>query len=240
MRRTVCPHSGPQRARHPAAAVRRKSMRRSLVAVAAGALVTGLLGSAPALAKDGPAAGPAGLAGPTVYTGQLTPEQLAQLRTTGIDGESLATGATTGGKTAVEVVLGASEVAQAKALGLPLAEKKVDGTAVSKKLATQAASGYTVFRSYSEPGGIKDELIAVAKQYPKLAKLEAIGKTNQGKTILALKVTRDATKVRDGGRPAVLYTSTQHAREWITPEMNRRLLHYYLENYNRDANIRRI
>jgi murein tripeptide amidase MpaA len=127
-----------------------------------------------------------------------------------------------------------------EALGLPLAEKSVDGTAVSKKLATQAASGYTVFRSYSEPGGIKDELIAIAKQYPKLAKLESIGTTNQGKTILALKVTKDATRIRDGARPSVLYTSTQHAREWITPEMNRRLLRHYLENYGRDQQIKRI
>ena len=27
----------------------------------------------------------------------------------------------------------------------------------------------------------------------------------------------------------MLYSSAQHAREWITPEMNRRLLRYYLE-----------
>src|SRR5690348_10341511 len=125
MSRTVCPHSGQQRARPPAAAVRRKSMRRSLVAVAAGALVTGLLGSAPALAaKGGPAAGTSAAPGPTVYTGQLTPQQLGQLRETGIDGESIATGtagaADPAGKVPVEVVLGAAEAAQAKALGLPL------------------------------------------------------------------------------------------------------------------------
>ena len=53
----------------------------------------------------------------------------------------------------------------------------------------------------------------------------------QGQDIIAIKVTKDATQVRDGSRPAVLYSSAQHAREWITPEMNRRLLHYYLDNY---------
>ncbi|MET7443298.1 M14 family zinc carboxypeptidase [Streptomyces sp. NPDC005568] len=28
--------------------------------------------------------------------------------------------------------------------------------------------------------------------------------------------------------------SNQHAREWITPEMTRRLMHYYLDNYSTD------
>ena len=41
--------------------------------------------------------------------------------------------------------------------------------------------------------------------------------------------------MRDGKRPAVLYSSAQHAREWITPEMNRRLLHYYLDNYRHQS-----
>ena len=29
----------------------------------------------------------------------------------------------------------------------------------------------------------------------------------------------------------MLYSSAQHAREWITPEMNRRLLHYVVDGY---------
>jgi len=67
-----------------------------------------------------------------------------------------------------------------------------------------------------------------------------IGKSVQGKDIIALKVTKDANRLRDGRRPAVLYSSAQHAREWITPEMNRRLLHYYLDNYRSNRDIRKI
>ena len=77
-------------------------------------------------------------------------------------------------------------------------------------------------------------MIQTAADHPKLAKLVVIGKTVKGQDIVAVKVTKDATKVRDGKRPAVLYISAQHAREWITPEMNRRLLHYYLDNYDSD------
>ena len=43
-----------------------------------------------------------------------------------------------------------------------------------------------------------------------------------------------------GTRPAVVYRRAQHAREWITPEMNRRLLHYYLDNYGSDAEITKL
>jgi Zinc carboxypeptidase len=49
--------------------------------------------------------------------------------------------------------------------------------------------------------------------------------------ILALKVTKDARTTPDGQRPAVLYSSNQHAREWITSETNRRLAHLFVDNY---------
>ncbi len=48
-------------------------------------------------------------------------------------------------------------------------------------------------------------------------------------------MTRGARQVRDGARPAVLYSAAQHAREWITPEMNRRLLHHVVDGYATDA-----
>jgi len=217
-------------------------MRRTLVLAAAGALVAGLLGSAPALAAPPkPAGGSA--SGPTVYTGQLTPAQLGALHAAGVDSESIATApaaAVGTGTMPVEVVLGTAEAAKVRSLGLPLTEKKIGGAAVSNRLRTEAASGYTVFRSYSEPGGIRDEYVALSKQYPGLTKLETIGTSVQGKPIIAVKVTRGARQLRDGARPGVLYSSAQHAREWITPEMNRRLLHYFLERYPSDPQIRRI
>ncbi|MGH2994902.1 MAG: M14 family metallopeptidase [Gaiellaceae bacterium] len=35
----------------------------------------------------------------------------------------------------------------------------------------------------------------------------------------------------DGRRPAVLYVSTHHAREWISTEVNRRLLRWYIDQW---------
>ena len=60
---------------------------------------------------------------------------------------------------------------------------------------------YDVYRTYSEPGGIKDEMTSLAAQYPGLAKLVVIGKSGQGQDIVALKVTKDARNVQ-GRRPS--------------------------------------
>ena len=62
----------------------------------------------------------------------------------------------------------------------------------------------------------------------------------QGQDILAVKVTKNARQVRDGSRPATLYSSAQHAREWITTEMNSRLLRYLLEQYASNAAVQRV
>ena len=45
----------------------------------------------------------------------------------------------------------------------------------------------------------------------------------------------------DGTRPAVLYTSAQHAREWISPEVNRRLLAYFISQWRaNDKSIKKL
>ena len=102
------------------------------------------------------------------------------------------------------------------------------GRSQAQRAAAEAAGGFTVWRSWDEPGGIRDELHAVAAANPQLVKLEVLGHTYGGRELLALKVTQSANDVADGTRPAVLYSATQHAREWISTEVDRRLLHYYI------------
>ena len=58
-----------------------------------------------------------------------------------------------------------------------------------------------------------------------------VGTTHNGVPILALKVTKDAREVADGQRPAILYSATQHAREWLATETDRRMAHLFIENY---------
>ena len=53
-----------------------------------------------------------------------------------------------------------------------------------------------------------------------------------------MKLSKNARKDKDGKKPSVLYAGAQHAREWITPEMNRRLMHHIIDNYASDPKIK--
>ncbi|MFI6711008.1 M14 family zinc carboxypeptidase [Nonomuraea sp. NPDC050478] len=94
----------------------------------------------------------------------------------------------------------------------------------------QAASGYTVYKSYSESGGIADQLRKIADENKDVVKLQSIGKTLRGQDILAAKVTSLARVLPDGIKPATLYSATQHAREWIATEVDMRLLKHVVAN----------
>ncbi|MGA3541123.1 M14 family zinc carboxypeptidase [Micromonosporaceae bacterium DT194] len=200
-------------------------------------LVGALAVPPPATADPGPAPGATDQL--EVYTGTLDGVGLERLRQAGVDLGHSRRDATAQG-TRVEVVLTGRQAQRLAADGVELTVKTVQGRPASGELRRQSADGYTVFRSYSEPGGIRDELEASAARFPKLTKVQTIGRSRQGKPILAIKLTRDARSLPDGKRPAVLYAGAQHAREWITPEMNRRLMHHVLDNYGRDRQITRL
>jgi hypothetical protein len=135
--------------------------------------------------------------------------------------------------TTIDVVLTRSQRATLARRGVKLKlQRTKSGKTVRQVAAAQAAGGFNVYRSWDEPGGIRDELYKLARNNPDIVKLKVLGETLQGREIIALKVTRDARKKRDGSRPAALYTATQHAREWISTEVNRRTLHWFVDEYN--------
>ena len=111
------------------------------------------------------------------------------------------------------------------------------GLTVQQQAAAQAAGGFDVWRSFDEPGGIRDELYDIAKKNPTIVKLEVIGHSLQGREIIALKVTKNARRLPDGARPRVFYMATIHAREWIAAEVGRRLLRHFVDNYGKDPAI---
>jgi hypothetical protein len=141
-----------------------------------------------------------------------------------------------------DVVLTSGQRAKLVASGVKVRLKRNRrGRTVSAQAAAQAVGGYNVYRSWDEPGGIRDGLYRVARSNPDVVKLKVLGRSVQGRELIALKVTRSARQKRDGSRPAVLYSSNQHAREWISLEVNRRLLHYFVDGWReRDWEIRRL
>ena len=97
-----------------------------------------------------------------------------------------------------------------------------------------------MFRPYSGAGNIREELLQIAADHPSIAQAVDIGRSVQGKPITAVRVSKDVRTLKDRKRPAVVYQAAQHAREWITPEMVRRLLHHYVDGYGSDAELTKI
>ncbi|MGH3666615.1 MAG: M14 family metallopeptidase, partial [Egibacteraceae bacterium] len=145
------------------------------------------------------------------------------------------------GEAVVDLVLSGVDAAKLRSEGVAVKlRRNARGQTFTQAASAQIASGQTVYRSYSEPGGIADELREIARRNPRITKLVSIGRSVNGQEVLAVKVTRQARRVKDGRRPAALYQGAQHAREWITPEMVRRLLHHFVDNYGRDRRLTRL
>lgn len=150
-----------------------------------------------------------------------------------------------------ELVMTRAEAAKVRALGIEATVKRgsVRARGVKRVTVARARPGqravratrsildFTVYRSYSEPGGIADEIRALAREHRAIAKLVTIGRSVDGQPILAVKVTKDARRRADGSRPVVLYVTTQHAREWLATETGRRLLRHVLEQYGTDPTV---
>ncbi|TWP47590.1 zinc carboxypeptidase [Lentzea tibetensis] len=197
-------------------------MKRSAAVLSSLALV--LAGVVVSPAQAAPSADPL-----DVYIAEVTPEKAGELSRQGVD---VVESRTVGDQVQVELVLSETERATLAGRGVDAKLKRTkDGKTTRQLAADQAVNGFTVWRSYDEAGGIRDQLYALARDNRNLVKLEVLGKTGQGREIIAVKVTQGANGVRDGSRPAVLYSSTQHAREWISTEVNRRLLNHYVDRF---------
>ena len=173
------------------------------------------------------------------YTVVTTAKQLATFEEKGLDvvgSRVTATGVR------AQMILTRGQVQDVRAEGASAKLTRVKGGQTVKQFAAaQAANGFTVWKSYDEPGGYRDQMHQLASQYPGVTKLVRIGTTLKGREILALKVTQGARGQRDGRRPAVLFSATQHAREWIATEIDRRLMYHYIEGWaNDDPQIKKL
>ncbi|MEU9985854.1 M14 family zinc carboxypeptidase [Streptomyces sp. NPDC048045] len=171
-----------------------------------------------------------------VFRAEVTQQQIPLLLKAGQDGHELGDHTARKGRTAVEVYLTDRQARKLEKQGVQLTEHTLPPRSAAR--VENAAQG--VFRPYSGNGGLKEEILRTAQTHPGLTKVESIGRTVDGQDILALRLTKNANRSKDGSKPAVLYMSNQHAREWITPEMTRRLMHYYLDGYGTDRRIKKI
>ena len=133
--------------------------------------------------------------------------------------------------TRAQMILTADQAQHVRAAGRRAKLTRVKGGKTVKQFAAaQAASGFTVWRSYDEPGGYPRPDARSSRAHTRGSPSSSrSARRCQGREILALKVTQGARGQRDGSRPAVLFSATQHAREWIATETDRRLMYHYID-----------
>jgi murein tripeptide amidase MpaA len=213
-------------------------MRRWLVGSLVMAVVTALC-AALTLAEAAPTAPGRDRDRLDAYTATVAASQLSVIAEQGLDvtGQRRVKGGLE-----VELVMSPAQADLLEAHGVEVELTRVKGGLTVRQFAAQqAANGFNVWRSYDEAGGIRDQLYAAARQNPQLVKLEVLGHTGQGREIIAVKLTQSARDVPDGARPAALYSSTQHAREWISTEVNRMLMNHYISRWRaNDKQVRKL
>ena len=89
-----------------------------------------------------------------------------------------------------------------------------------------------LYRSYEESTNIFNDLV---EKYPKYIKLESIGETWEKRDINLITISKDIKTAHK--RPALFFTGTIHAREWVGHELAIDFTQYVLENYDTDPTI---
>ncbi len=213
-------------------------MRRSLIGPSLAAVVAAMCVGLTSATATAPAAGrdPDRL---DAYTVTVAPSQMSAIAQQGFD---VSGQRPVKGGVELDLVMNQMQADKLETQGIDVKLTRVKGGKTVRQFAAQqAVGGFTVWRSYDEPGGIRDQLYAAARKNPQLVKLEVLGHTGQGREIIAVKLTQGARGTPDGTRPAVLYSSTQHAREWISTEVNRRLMNHFIDRWRaNDRAVRKL
>ncbi|MCW8330970.1 M14 family metallopeptidase [Photobacterium sp. SDRW27] len=80
-----------------------------------------------------------------------------------------------------------------------------------------------------------DFLAQAMARYPNLIRLESIGDTHEGRPIMMVTVSQDVAYA--DLKPALLYSGTIHAREWIGIELAVNFIQYLLDNYPSNPDV---
>ncbi len=136
----------------------------------------------------------------------------------------------TGPDGALHVVVGAADLAAARALGLTLTPL---GIAPRGPLAAPSSPfANPNLGAYHTLAETMAELAAYAAAYPSIARLDTIGTTVEGRPIVAIKIS-DHVGV-DESEPEVLVVGCHHARELMSVELPLYLMRRLLDGYGVD------
>ncbi len=92
-------------------------------------------------------------------------------------------------------------------------------------------------QDYKNPQEIEDFVREIHAQYPDITEVKSIGKSLEGRDILAIKIS-DNVRV-DEVEPTILVNAMHHAREVMTPEITTDMISYLTSNYGKLAEVTR-
>ncbi len=90
------------------------------------------------------------------------------------------------------------------------------------------------YQSYQES---LDFLDTMQKKYPNLIEVIKIGTTYEERDIVLVKISQDVAKADE--KPAMLFTGTVHAREWIGNELALKFIEYIAQNQHIDPSLQK-
>jgi len=91
------------------------------------------------------------------------------------------------------------------------------------------------YKTYEQSKAFLYDMVA---KYPNLISVQSIGKTWENRDIILATITINIEN--EATKPALLFTGTVHAREWIGHELSVAFVDYVLTNYNTNPNIQKI
>jgi hypothetical protein len=91
------------------------------------------------------------------------------------------------------------------------------------------------YQSYQES---LDFLYSMQREYPNLIEVVKIGTTFEERDIILVKVSQDVTNTADS-KPAMLYTGSIHAREWIGNELALKFIEFVAQNQDIDPELQK-
>jgi carboxypeptidase T len=85
----------------------------------------------------------------------------------------------------------------------------------------------SIYHNYEE---LQAALRSLAARAPDLVSLFSIGKSNQGKDLWAVRLTKGTPGTTPNGRPGIVFLGTHHAREHLSTEVPLKLAQYLVDN----------
>jgi hypothetical protein len=210
--------------------VPRTTVRKATVLVTAAALGVALAGAGPVAARPA-------TPGAVVKANASAQYEVFDARNLAMRNAIASTGAAIDNveHAIVSVTATAAEVKAIRALGFRVEAVKPSTVGPEGLSALDFPSRDGAYHNFAE---LQTEVNAIVAKYPAIASRTVIGKSYEGRDIVAVKISDNVGT--DEAEPEVLYDAMHHAREHLTTEMAVYLLHLYLDNYASDTRIKSI